>query len=85
MTTWRLAVDPKARKQLRKIPPDYAKRILTVIEALALDPYAGDIQKMEGEDSWRRRVGDYRIFYEIYQADRLVYVFKVKRRTSSTY
>lgn len=84
--TWRLAVDPKARKQLRKIPKDYAQRILDVINGLASNPFAGDIEKMARQgDVWRRRVGDYRIFYELDQAQRLVYVFKVKRRTSSSY
>lgn len=83
---WRLAVDPRARKQLRKIPKDYAERILDVISSLSSNPFAGDIEKMEGQHNvWRRRVGDYRIFYELDQAQRLVHVFKIKRRTSSTY
>ncbi|MBI3495503.1 type II toxin-antitoxin system RelE/ParE family toxin [Candidatus Berkelbacteria bacterium] len=84
--TWRLAIDPKVRKQLRKIPLNYSKRILGVIEGLPLDPYTGDIEKMEGQDEiWRRRIGDYRIFYMLDRRERLVYVFKVKRRTSTTY
>jgi len=50
------------------------------------DPYTGDIQKIGGEENtWRRRIGSYRISYEIYPDLRLVIVFKVKRRTSTTY
>ena len=41
-----------------------------MVEKLPLNPYAGDIKKMEGEEYvWRRRVGAYRIFYEIMPRD----------------
>jgi len=59
---------------------------LEVIKFLPADPYFGDIQKLKGEkNAWRRRVGDYRIFYKIYIEKRLVLVFKLERRTSKTY
>lgn len=64
-TTWVLQIDPSVLKAFRKIPQNYAKRMLTVIEALPQDPFAGDIQKMAGEkNAWRRRVSEYRIFVE---------------------
>jgi len=53
---------------------------------LVVSPYAGDIEKMEGEAyAWRRRIGSYRLFYEVHQGDRNVYVFRIERRTSKTY
>ena len=59
---WELSVDPKVYKELSKIPKDYADKIIGVIESLAFDPYAGDIQKIKGEAFvWRRRVGQYRL------------------------
>ena len=83
---WELIVDSAARKQCKRIPRRDAEKILTAIQELAVNPYAGDIEKMEGEkDVWRRRVGSYRIFYEIYTTKKIVYVFEVKRRTSTTY
>ncbi len=57
-----------------------------VIELFPLDPYAGDIQKIKGEkDVWRRRVGNYRIFYEIDQNAKTIHIFRVERRGSKTY
>jgi len=51
-----------------------------------LNPFLGDIEKIKGEENiWRRRVGAYRIFCEIVSQDRIIYVFRVERRTSSTY
>lgn len=85
--TWNVVVDTRIKKKLRKIPADYAERILSVFEhEFTADPYGGDIDKIAGEqDMWRRRVGNYRIFYEINQSKHTVYVFAVERRTSSTY
>ena len=56
------------------------------MEECAVNPYAGDIEKMEGtEDIWRRRIGAYRITYEIRTKEKMVYVFEVAHRTSNTY
>ncbi|MBI4135944.1 MAG: type II toxin-antitoxin system RelE/ParE family toxin [Candidatus Vogelbacteria bacterium] len=83
---WVLLVDPAVRKFLKKVQKNQAEKIGAVIDSFILDPYFGDIEKMSGgEDTWRRRVGSYRIFYKIFPIRNLVFVFKIKRRTSSTY
>ncbi|MBI4599916.1 type II toxin-antitoxin system RelE/ParE family toxin [Candidatus Uhrbacteria bacterium] len=74
------------QKTLKKIPRDYAERILFVIRMLPADPYFGDLQKMKGDEhSWRRRIGEYRLFYKILKERRLILVFHLERRTTSTY
>lgn len=84
--SWELLVDPPVLKQLKRLPQKDAQRILTVIERMVFNPYAGDIEKMQGErDVWRRRVGSYRIFYEVITSQRIVHVYQVVRRTSATY
>lgn len=83
---WVLHVDPSVYKSLRKIPQEYARKIVHVIETLPNDPFSGDIDKMKGShDKWRRRVGEYRIFYKIDVENKIILVFHVERRTSSTY
>ena len=83
---WVLQIDPDIFKILKRIPLPNAKKLLGVIRLLPLDPYFGDIQKMTGEeDVWRRRVGEYRIFYKIKTAEKVILVFHLERRTSSTY
>ena len=63
-----------------------AEAILKVIKLLTVDPYFGDIQKMKGEEnSWRRRVGSYRIFYKLKVEAGIILVFHLDRRTSKTY
>lgn len=86
LKNWDLQIDPSVLKVLKKIPRQYAEAISNIIRFLPFDPYFGDIQKMKGEEnSWRRRIGVYRIFYKIKTAERIILVFKVERRTSKTY
>ena len=85
-TNWVLEIDPVIFKILKKIPRKDAQRILFAIENLSLNPYGGDIQKMKDEKNvWRRRIGSYRIFYEIISQLRIINVFWLERRTSKTY
>ena len=50
------------------------------------DPFFGDIVKLGGEGKlWRRRVGSYRIFYELMFEKRIVIIHQVERRSSKTY
>ena len=83
---WILRIDPGVLQKLELIPKGDARRILRAIHGLALNPYYGDIQKMKGQqDTWRRRVGSYRIFYKLLPGERILLVFHVERRTSTTY
>lgn len=84
---WKLKIREKIWKDIAKFPEKDRKRIIEIIEKeIILNPYFGDIEKMKGEgNSWRRRVGAYRIFYEIYSFEKVIYVFRVERRTSKTY
>ena len=83
---WVLQIDDSVYKFLAKIPRKDAERILSVIQDLPLDPFRGDIKKMKGEQNvWRRRIGVYRIRYELIVEEKVIHVFLVERRTSSNY
>ena len=84
--SWTVHVDRAVEKQLRRIPRRDAERVFSAITAMAANPYSGDVVRMHGEeDAWRRRVGAYRIFFEAVPEEKVVYVFRVERRTSTTY
>ena len=83
---WQLDVDRDVQKVLQRIPKKDAERVFLAITDLATNPYSGDVSKMHGEtDVWRRRVGPYRIFYEVLQKQRIVHIYGLERRTSTTY
>jgi mRNA-degrading endonuclease RelE of RelBE toxin-antitoxin system len=84
--SWDLEIDPSVLKVLKKFPRKDAEVVLYTIKLLPIDPYFGDIQKMKGvENTWRRRIGVYRIFYKIIAPTKIILVFHVERRTSKTY
>jgi mRNA interferase RelE/StbE len=84
--SWTVTVDDAAKKQLKRIPRRDALRIISVLEKFGDNPFAGDIEKMKGEEFvWRRRVGNFRVLYELHVAKKTVAVFNIERRTSSTY
>lgn len=73
-------LEKQAQKELNKIPEDYKKRIIEIIESLSENPYSG--KKLEGElkglYSWR--VWPYRILYKIYNKILVVVVIKIAHR-----
>ncbi len=86
LQNWDLKIDPSVLKTFAKIPRNYVIALNYVVKNLPSNPYFGDIQKLKGEDeAWRRRVGPYRIFYKIKIIEKVILVYKVERRTSSTY
>lgn len=83
---WGLQIDPSVFKSLKKLIRKDKERVLSVIKELETNPHSGDIQKIKGEDNvWRRRVGSYRLFFEIYPEEKVVHIFHVERRTTTTY
>ena len=59
---WRLEFAPRARRDLKRLDPPIARRILAAIEGLLDDPPTGDRRKLtDHDDEWRLRVGDWRV------------------------
>jgi mRNA-degrading endonuclease RelE of RelBE toxin-antitoxin system len=52
---------------------------------MGLNPLQGDVVKLKGMDALRRRVGDYRIIFELDLKARSVRILDIARRTTATY
>lgn len=54
---------------------------------MGANPFGGDLERLTKHDrySFRRRVGSYRILFNVDVADRRVRIGSVERRTSTTY
>ena len=81
---WKLLVSKNARKELGRFPNHDQVRIEAVLNEMEADPFSGDIKRLE-PSGWRRRRGNYRIFYDLDVGERLIVVTSIKRRTSTTY
>lgn len=63
--SWRVVIDDRARKDLRRIDPPTRKRILDAIRRLGQGAeLTGDIKRLKGSSEYRLRVGDWRIRFE---------------------
>jgi len=83
---WSLQVTKPAQKDLAKLPAREADRVRTALLSMRVDPFGGDIKRLTGQyPAWRRRVGSYRILYDLYIDQRLIVVAGIVRRTSTTY
>jgi mRNA-degrading endonuclease RelE of RelBE toxin-antitoxin system len=68
------------------IPSHDQARVRTALDEMGENPLRGDIRKLqEGRDGFRRRVGDWRIFFDLDPEERRVVVTAIERRTSTTY
>ena len=70
-----------AERDLSKLPAEVFHRIIPRIQALAETPRPPGCRKLSGSDSdWRIRIGDYRVVYEIDDAEKSVQIFRVRHR-----
>jgi mRNA interferase RelE/StbE len=66
MPEHRITFARSARKELEKLPPQIAERILARIEDLSVNPRPSGSLKLKGDSNlWRVRIGDYRVVYAI--------------------
>jgi mRNA interferase RelE/StbE len=80
-TKYTVTLVPSAERELRALPTDVVRRVVRKLEALAVDPRPRDVRKLEGsDDHYRIRVGDYRIVYQVVDAELVVLVVRVRHR-----
>lgn len=82
---WTVVLAGPARKSLKRIPAADKTRILAALAEMQQNPFQGDIRKLQGLSGFRRRVGNWRIFFEVLAEANQVVVAAIERRTSTTY
>jgi mRNA interferase RelE/StbE len=81
MEKYRITFKKSVTKDLRVIPKNDIKKILSKIDTLAEDPRGEGCIKLSGQESYRVRQGLYRIVYEIKNDVLVVNVIKVAHRS----
>jgi mRNA interferase RelE/StbE len=76
-----LYLERTAERDLKALPSQVFRRIISHINALSQNPRPPGCHKITGSRSdWRIRVGDYRVIYEIDDKAKIVRVMKVGHR-----
>lgn len=81
MASYRIIWKISAKKELKKLPTQFIKKIIEVIEGLQLEPLPKGVKKLTGsENSFRIRVGNYRVVYNLYQKKVIIEIIRVRHR-----
>jgi mRNA interferase RelE/StbE len=83
---WNLQLSGPAQKDFQKLPSNDQARVKAALIAMQNNPFRGDIKRLKGQPTaWRRRVGSYRIIYDLHVKEQIIMVAGILRRTSTTY
>ncbi len=78
--TYQVIIKRFAEKELDALPANLHERIVKRLLALEENPRPSGIKKLQGQESYRLRVGDYRALYTIDDKTKKVVVLSVGHR-----
>jgi mRNA interferase RelE/StbE len=78
---YRIEWKKSTKKDLRKLPSEIVDRILEAVDRLAENPFQHGVEKLAGaEHSYRMRIGDYRVVFEVVSGSTLIEIHRVRHR-----
>jgi mRNA interferase RelE/StbE len=78
--SWTVILTGSARRDIRRLDPPVAARILDALDRLATNGQ-GDTQRLRGTpDEWRLRVGDWRVRFRYDAATQTLVVLRILPR-----
>jgi mRNA interferase RelE/StbE len=78
---YEIVFKPAAQRDLKKLLPKMQKRLLKGIMALAENPRIQAVEKLAGyEDLFRLRVGNFRVIFEVHEAEVVVLIVRIGDR-----
>ena len=81
MDSYNIEWKRSATRELRRLPREAILRILQTIEQLATEPYPHGVRKLVGsERTYRIRVGDYRVVYNVVSSTLIIQIIRVGHR-----
>ena len=81
MVSYRIEIKSSAAKELEKLPRQMVSRVITTIKGLAENPYPQGVRQLAGfEHTYRVRVGDYRILYDVLDKRLVVEIIRIRHR-----
>lgn len=80
MSNYEVEFTKSAQKELKKLPPQISFHIAVAVNKLAKDPRKGKVRPMVGVKSWRLKVGDYRVVYDIHDKKLVILIIRVRHR-----
>jgi mRNA interferase RelE/StbE len=81
MASYQIEWKTSAQKELRKLPSDLIAKIVADVESLGENPFPPGCRKLVGsEQTWRIRIGNYRVVYNVLSSTLIVEIIRVAHR-----
>ena len=81
MASYKVEWKNSAYKELQKLPRPMITRIVAAVSDLSNDPRPQGVRKLVGsEHSYRIRIGDYYVVYEIFKNRLVIEIVRVRHR-----
>ncbi|OUC15793.1 MAG: addiction module antitoxin [Alkalinema sp. CACIAM 70d] len=79
--TYQVTVPKAVQKQIDALPLEILDRVAEIIQDLAENPRPNGVTKLKGSDrTYRLRVNDYRIVYDIYDKELVIVLIRCQHR-----
>lgn len=67
--------------RIQKLPHSTIARVVAAVAKLAHEPFPHGVKKLVGSEfSYRVRVGDYRVVYEVFEGRLIIEIVRVRHR-----
>ncbi len=77
---YKVRLTGRARKELTRLPQAVQSRVLAALRDLAVTPRPSGNKKLTGQESYRMRVRNYRVLYDVDDESQLVEVWRIQHR-----
>ena len=80
-TSYNIEWRSSALREIKRFDKSTIKKIIDAIELLSENPHPQGSKKLIGsEHSWRIRIGDYRVVYEIFNKTLIIEIVRIGHR-----
>jgi len=77
---YRVFIKRSAEKELDGLPSNIRPRIISRVVSLEDNPRPIGVKKLQGEEAYRLRIGDFRVLYTIDDGEKLVTIYAIGHR-----
>ena len=81
MASYKVEWKNSAYKELQKLPRPIITRVVAAVSELSNEPFPHGVKKLIGSEfSYRIRIGDYRVVYEVFENRLIIEIIRVRHR-----
>jgi mRNA interferase RelE/StbE len=81
MASYKIEWKNSAYKELQKLPRPMILKVVAAVHDLSSNPYPSGVKKLVGSEySYRIRLGDYRVVYEVFENRLVIEIVRVRHR-----